>query len=126
VFYNELLDLDRFPENARREEFVNYIAEKYRGFSFDAILTDGSRALKFATERVSGRFPGVPIVYGLAFEPEVDFATKTKNVTGRHIPLPFAATLQLARALQPDAERVVVVAGTGRTDSLLLATAVRD
>ena len=62
MFYDELLDLDRFPENARREELVNYIVEKYRGFSFDAILTDGTRALKFATERVSARFPGVPIV----------------------------------------------------------------
>src|SRR5687767_863871 len=43
VFYDELLDLDRFPENARREELVDYIVEKYRGFSFDAILTDGTR-----------------------------------------------------------------------------------
>jgi signal transduction histidine kinase len=124
VFYDELLDLDRFP--ARREELVNYIVEKYRGFSFDAILTDGTRALQFATERVSARFPSVPIVYGMAFEPEVDFAALPKNVTGRHHLLPFAATLQLARALQPDAERVVFVAGSGRTDSLLLATAERD
>ena len=28
VFYDELLDLERFPENARREELVNYIVEK--------------------------------------------------------------------------------------------------
>ena len=126
VFYDELLDLDRFPENARREELVNYIVEKYRGFSFDAILTDGTRALKFATERVSARFPSVPIVYGLAFEPEIDFSALPENVTGRHHLLPFAATLELARALQPDAERVVLVAGSSPTDSLLLATAVRD
>ena len=126
MFYDELLDLDRFPENARREELVNYIVEKYRGFRFDAILTDGTRALKFATEQVSAHFPGVPIVYGLAFEPEVDFSALPKNVTGRHHLLPFAATLELARALQPDAERVVLVAGTGATDSLLLATAVRE
>ena len=30
VFYDELLDLDRFPENARREELVNDIVDKYR------------------------------------------------------------------------------------------------
>ena len=45
VFYDELLDLERFPENARRKELVDYIVEKYRGFSFDAILTEGTRAL---------------------------------------------------------------------------------
>lgn len=126
VFYNELLDLDRFPENARREELVDYIVEKYRGFSFDAILTDGTRALKFAIERLSARFPGVPVVYGLAFEPEVDFSALPENVTGRHHRLPFAATLELARALQPDAQRVVLVGGSSPTDSLLLPTAVRD
>ena len=126
VFYDELLDLERFPESARREELVDYIVEKYRGFSFDAILTEGARALQFATERVSARFPGVPIVYGLAFEPVVDFSALPANVTGRHQLLPFAATLELARALQPDAERVVLVGGTSPTDSLLLATAVRD
>src|SRR5688572_3916192 len=62
VFYDELLDIERFPENARREELLDYIVEKYRGFSFDAIVTEGTRALQFATERVKAHFPGVPIV----------------------------------------------------------------
>jgi signal transduction histidine kinase len=125
VFHDELLDFDRFP-NARREELVDYIVEKYRGFRFDAILTIGTRALIFAIERLSARLPSVPIVYGGAYEPAVDFAALPKNVTGRHHPLPFAATLELARALQPDAERVVLVAGSSPEDSLLSATAVRD
>ena len=126
VFYDELLDLDRFPENARRAELVDYIVDKYRGFRFDAILTEGSRALKFAIEQVSVHFPGVPVVYGLAYEPELDFSALPANVTGRHHLLRFGATLKLARALQPDAERVVLVAGTGVTDSLLLAAAVPE
>ena len=126
VFYDELLDFGRFPENALREELVNYIVQKYRGFSFDAILTDGTRALKFATEQVSAHFPGVPIVYGLAFEPEVDFSALPENVTGRRHLLPFAATLELARSLQPDAERVILVGGSSTSDTLLIAAAVRD
>jgi signal transduction histidine kinase len=126
VFYDEILDLDRFPENGHREELVNYIVAKYRGFRFDAILTLGTRALSFTIERLSAHFPSVPIVYGGAFEPAVDFSALPKNVTGRHHPLPFAATLELARALQPDAERVVLVAGSSPADSALFATAVRD
>ena len=126
VFYDELLDLERFPENARREELVNYIVEKYRGFSFDAILTEGTKALQFATEQMSARFPGVPIVYGLAFEPVVNLSAQPANVTGRHHVLRFAATFEMARALQPDAERVVLVGGLSPQDSLMLATAVRD
>jgi signal transduction histidine kinase len=126
VFYDELLDLERFPENAGSEHLVNYIVEKYRGVNFDAIVTDGTRALKFAIERVSTHFPKVPIVYGLAFEPVVDFSALPKNVTGRHHFLPFAATLKLAHALQPDAERVVIIAGTSDSDSVLLTNAVRE
>ena len=89
-------------------------------------MTDGTRALKFATEQASAHFPTVPIVYGLAFEPVVDFSALPKNVTGRHHRLPFAETLALARALQPDAERVVLVGGSSANDSLILGTAVRD
>lgn len=125
AFYDELLDLDRFPD-ARPEAFDNYIVEKYRGFRIDAILTVGARALKFAIERMSAHFPSVPIVYGGAFEPLLDFSALPKNVTGRHHLIPFAATLELARVLQPDAERVVLVAGSSPADSLLYATAVRE
>ena len=126
VFYEEILDLERFPENAGRDELVNYIVEKYRGVHFDAILSEGTRSLKFASERLRARFPSVPIVYGLAFEPEVDFSAVPERVTGRHHLLPFAATLELARALQPDAERVVLVAGSSPSDVVLRATAVQD
>jgi signal transduction histidine kinase len=126
VFYDELLDLDRFPENARREHLVDDIAEKYRGLRFDAIVTDGARALRFAIERVRDRFPNIPIVYGAAFEPVIDYAALPAKVTGRHHRVPYAATLELARALQPDANSVVIVAGASPNDSLMLGTAVRD
>ena len=89
-------------------------------------MAEGTQALRFATERLSGLFPGVPIVYGLAFEPNVDFSALPANVTGRRQPLPFVSTYSLARALQPDAERVVVVSGASAMDSLLLSVALRE
>jgi signal transduction histidine kinase len=126
IFYDELLDLGRFPENARREALVRYIVGKYRGFHFDAILAVGTVALKFAIERMTTDFPRAPVVYGLAFEALVDFSALPKNVTGVHHLMPFVATLRLARALQPDAERVVLIGGTTPGDSVLLANGVRD
>ena len=89
-------------------------------------MAEGTQALRFATERLSGLFPGVPIVYGLAFEPNVDFSALPANVTGRRQPLPFVSTYSLARALQPHAERVVVVSGASALDSLLLSVALRE
>jgi signal transduction histidine kinase len=126
VFFDELLDLDRFPEPERRPQLARYLAEKYVGFRFDAIVAAGAPALGFAAEHATVLFPGVPIVYGLAFEPVVDFGALPEHVTGRRQPLPFAETLAIARSLQPDAERVVLVGGSAPLDSLLFSVALRD
>ena len=72
--YDEYLDLNRFPDLDRSPQLARYFAEKYQGFRPDAIVAEGTPALRFATERLSGLFPGVPIVYGQAFEPIVDFS----------------------------------------------------
>lgn len=125
-FYDEYLDLDRFPGPDRSPQLARYYAEKYHDFRPDAIVTEGTRALRFATERLSSLFPGVPIVYGVTFEPGVDFSALPANVTGRRQPLPYVSTYSLARALQPDANRVVLVSGAGRQDSLLLTVALRE
>src|SRR3954463_49714 len=124
--YSEYLDLDRFSGPNRSPQLARYFAEKYQGLSLDAIVTEGARALQFATDRLTRVFPGVPIVYGAAFEPIVDFSTLPKNVTGRRLPLPFVSTYLLARELQPTAERVVVVSGAGAQDSTLLSVALRE
>ncbi len=61
--YDEYLDANRFPGRGRSPEFARYFAAKYRGFRPDAIVAEGTPALRFATERLSSLFPGVPIVY---------------------------------------------------------------
>jgi signal transduction histidine kinase len=124
--YDELLDADRFGNRENWEQFAAYITNKYREFHIDAVVAHGSRALQFALENLGAVFPDVPIVYGAAFEPVVDFASLPPNVTGRRILLPFAETFKLARTLQPDAERVVIVAGASAMDSVLAAAAVQD
>jgi hypothetical protein len=124
--YDEYLDLTRFPDFDRSPQLARYFASKYQGFRPDVIVTEGTRALRFATEQLSSLFPGVPIVYGIAFEPILDFSALPANVTGRRQPLPFIPTYSLARALQPDAERIVVLSGASAMDSVLLSVALRE
>ena len=125
-FYEEYLDLDRFDASERAARVSRFIAEKYEGFEFDAIVAEGSQALQFTLDHVRPLFPGVPIVYGLAFEPVVDFDALPPDVTGRRQPLPFRETFGLARALQPDAERVVLVGGAASMDSVLMSSAIQQ
>jgi signal transduction histidine kinase len=124
--YEEHLDNNGLPNPIRPEELTAHLAEKYRGVRVDAILVEGTPGLRFVVEHLRDVFPDVPVVYGGAFEPIIDYATLPANVVGRRHPLPFASTFRLAHALQPDAQRVVLVGGATPTDSLLVAEARRQ
>jgi signal transduction histidine kinase len=124
--YDEFLDLDRFHDPDRSLQLARYFADKYKNFKPDAILAEGAQALRFATARLTALFPGVPIVYGLVFEPIIDFSALPANVTGSRQPLPFVQTFSLARALQPDAERALLIGGASAMDTVILAEGLRS
>jgi len=124
-FYQEALDLDRFASPEHSLALASYFTNKYRGFTVDVIVPVGSRALAFTTDRLSETFPGVPIVFALGGAPDVDTSSLPARVTGRLASaMRFTPTLELARALQPEAEGVVVIGGAGRSDSVSVAAAL--
>ena len=123
--YDEYLDVDRFSDSARSAQLARYFAEKYQ-FTPDAIVAEGTPALRFVVDRLRGLFPEVPVVYGGTFEPAIDFSSLPANVVGRRQPLPFASTYSLAHALQPRAERAVLVGGASPGDSVLINEARRQ
>lgn len=124
-FYQESLDLDRFDGPDRSSPLTSYFEDKYRGFGIDVIVPVGGRALQFALDQLRGVVPSVPIVFALNAAPQTNPAALPRNVTGRLGPASrFMPTLTMARALQPDAERVVVIGGAGAADSASVASAV--
>ena len=124
-FYQEALDLDRFNGREHSPPLRDYLQEKYRGFGIDIVVPVGGRALRFALDHLTTALPNVPMVFALGALPQSDPSTLPANVTGRLAAASrFAPTLELARALQPDAERVVVVGGAGSADSTSVAAAV--
>ena len=125
-FYEESLDLDRFASPVRFPQLARYFTEKYQAVELDAIVAAGSMSLKFTVDWLANVFPGVPIVYGLAFEPVVDFDALPSHITGTRQPLPFDSTLSFARRLHPDAKRVVLVSGATGRDSIMGVEAVRQ
>lgn len=124
-FYQEALDLDRFTGREQSSSLTKYFEEKYRRFPIDVVVPVGGRALRFAVERLRPILPDVPIVFALCAEPQTNVASLPRNVTGRIASASrFAPTLEMARRLQPDARRVVVVGGAGKSDSVSVAAAV--
>jgi len=126
-FYQEALDFDRFTGLEQSSPLTNYLADKYRAFGIDVVVPVGGRALKFVVDQLGRGLPNVPIVFALCAMPQTDPAAQPANVTGRISPASrFAPTLEMARRLQPDARRVVVVAGAGAADSTSAAAVVRE
>jgi signal transduction histidine kinase len=125
-FYSELLDFDRFPDRSAWPKLAQAMAEKYRLAPPEVIVTEGAAALLFSVEHLRRHFPAVPIVYAVTFEPIIDYSTFPTNVTGRRQHPGFAATLQMAKRLQPEAERVVLIGGASAMDSAMFGEAVRQ
>lgn len=125
-FYEEFLDLDRFSAPSRQSQLGRYFADKYSGFRLDAIVAVGTPALTFAAARLNTLFPGVPVVAALVINETVDTASLPANVTGRLKRLSYDQTLMLARRLQPDVRRVVVVSGASAYDSAVTRAVLRE
>lgn len=125
-FYEEFLDVDRFPDPSRRPELARYFRDKYRDFPVDVVVTIGSVALHFATRELRDVFPATPVVFGMTFAHRVVLSSLPTYVTGRLITIPLGSTMELARALQPDATQALVVAGASAADSVALASALLD
>ncbi len=124
-FYQEALDFDRFTGLEQSSPLANYLADKYRQFGVDVVVPVGGRALKFAVDQLGRGLPNVPIVFALCAMPQTDPTAQPATVTGRiSAASRFAPTLETARRLQPDAERVVVVGGAGPSDSTSVAAVV--
>jgi signal transduction histidine kinase len=124
-FYQESLDLDRFAGRERSSQIESYLENKYRGFGIDVVVPVGGRALQFATDQLADVLRGVPIVFALCAAPQTNPATLPSNVTGRlGIASRFAPTFDMARRLQPDAERVVIVGGAGAAESSAVQAAL--
>jgi signal transduction histidine kinase len=124
-FYQEALDFDRFTGLEQSSPLADYLNDKYRGFGIDVVVPVGGRALKFAVDQLGRVLPNVAIVFALCAMPQTDPAALPANVTGRISPASrFAPTFEMARRLQPDAERIVVVGGAGASDSTSVAAVV--
>jgi ABC-type uncharacterized transport system substrate-binding protein len=121
-FYGEALDFDRFTGREESSPLGRYFDDKYRDFGIDVVVPVGRLALRFAVDQLHDVLPSVPIVFALCAAPQTDPSTLPANVTGRLADAyRFAPTLEMARRLQPDAERIVVVGGAGASDSIAVS-----
>src|SRR5690242_9082213 len=125
-YYHEFLDPDRLPVRHRWSHLAQYFAFKYQDLKLDVIVAEGSPAVEFVTRELRPLLGDVPVVFTLALEPPPRVDSLPTHVTGRLTPLAFDSTFALARRLQPDADRLVIVSGAARTDTIIRDQALSE
>ncbi len=122
-FFYESQDNFRIPNDKYEQELVALLRRKYDGEKFDLIYAFAPPALRFLLKHESELFSGTPIVYVVTDQRRLMDLSLGTNVTGVSGKAELKPTLDLALALQPETQRVVVVAGTATSDTGLVQMA---
>jgi len=113
--FSEFLDLARFPDPDHEGRTARYLAEKYTGRNLDVVITVGRQASQFILKHGAEIAPRVPIV-ACCMPAETFAALAGSRITGVISGRDISKTLDLAERLQPEAPKLVVIAGASDFD----------
>jgi signal transduction histidine kinase len=116
AFHAEVLDMLGFDAAEHEAELLALLRKKRYAGRLDLVVPIAGEALQFARRHYELLWPGVPLVCVGASPEDLRVDRIGPNTTGVAIGFDEAGTLRLARRLQPDAERLVLVAGDSEYD----------
>jgi signal transduction histidine kinase len=115
VFYSESLDSQRFSMQALEPEFLQLFSKKYNALRIDVVVILSQNALDFFKRYGSQLWPGArPVYIGAPGEQ----GALPNNATAVKSYWYVEETIDLARRLQPNARRIVVISGAADEDIL--------
>jgi PAS domain S-box-containing protein len=114
--FTDFLELGRFPGAAHEARMARLLGEKYAQNPPDLLVPISRGALRFLMQNRGSLAPEAPIVYCCVDHIAATAMDLPRNVAGVVIQHDWAKTLALARGLQPDARKLVVIAGASDYD----------
>lgn len=126
LFFYEALDSFRISTEKYEGELVRLLQRKYDGERFDLIYPVGTPALRFLLKHRGELFTDTPLIYVVVDQRQAANLDLGPNVTGVGGKMELAPTLDIALALQPQTQRVVVVAGNASADNTYVALARQE
>lgn len=112
----EFLDLARSSDPAHEDRMASFLRDKYARSPPDVIVTLGSLALPFIIKHRATIAPAVPVVFTSISSATYAVSRPPPDVTGIITEFNLEKTLALAKALQPNSGRVVMIAGSAEVD----------
>lgn len=117
-FYPEFLDTLRFQGALYETELVAFLTKKYEATPPDLLVTIYPQAMAFVAQHRATLWPDTPAVFVGIPDDLPQARTPPPGFTGVLTQVDVAGTIELARQLQPELHRVVVVNGTSEFDRL--------
>jgi PAS domain S-box-containing protein len=125
-FFNEAQDSFRISNDTYEEELVRLLKQKYEGEHFDLIFGLGPSAVKFLLKHQGELFSGIPVVSVVNDQKRLADVQLASNFTGVSGRIQLSPTLEMGLSLQPQTQRVVVVAGSAPLDVALVEQAHKE
>lgn len=113
------LDLLRFSDPESLEHMRAFLSARFGAAGLDAVAVLGPNALGFVLAHRDRIAPGAPVVFGAVGQEALGAVpgdAALAGISGVVSAYDIEATLALARAVQPDATGIVVVAGSAAFD----------
>lgn len=120
-FFSETLDAQRFTFAEFEQEFLALLARKYRGMKIDVIVAVTRPALVFATKHRNELWPGAQLLFHSVSASALEGISLPERTFGVMEHRSIGRTVDLARRLQPNAQRIVVVGGVSDYDNDIVA-----
>ncbi len=115
--YSEYLDTARFSSEEHLDRSMTYLKEKYSDQSVDLVIAGGLASLKFLLSHRDSLFPDCPLMYSCIQSERVEADESLANLPGVQMRVDPVSTLELAKALQPDAKQLFVITGASNFDN---------
>ena len=112
----EFLDLSQFSDEGHRQRVVRHLADKYAHTPLDVVVALGPDSLATLAGNRGLLAPGAPIVFCCISSATLAGIDLPRDATGIVSEFDIARTVSLAEKLQPDARRLVVIAGAAPFD----------
>jgi PAS domain S-box-containing protein len=112
----EFLDLSQFSDEGHRQRVVRHLADKYAHTPLDVVVVLGPDSLATLAGNRGLLAPNAPIVFCCISSTTLAGIDLPRDATGIVSEFDIARTVSLAERLQPDARRLVVIAGAAPFD----------
>ena len=116
VFYTEPLDAQRFALEAVEPQLLALLAQKYRTRHIDVVVAYSRPAFDFYMRHGEQLWPGARLVFDAFTGEKVTAAELPPNAAALTARQDVTGTFALARRLQPESRRTLVITGTGEFD----------